>query len=126
MPMQMPVIPVKRRCPTCLVIFALTLSACAAFGGRWEHPNLPKEAWEEDEIACRNEAFERASWEFQTFEERWRDGYDTTVSVARKWEARQTAMRERELLEACMIDKGYRWVSEGGKADAHTSDADPD
>lgn len=122
--MKLPVMPVKRRRPACFFLLALTLSGCAVLGGRWEHPNLPEEAWAADESNCRLEAFERATWEFQTFEERWRDGYDPAVSVARSWEARRTAMRERELLESCMIDKGYRWISEGDTADEHASDVE--
>ena len=90
----------------------------------WENPELPEGSWARDEADCRLKASERAAGELGTFEQGWSDGPDRAQSVVESWKWQQTRGQERELLEACMIKKGYLWASTDANADESAKDVE--
>ena len=107
----------------CCGLFVLIVG-CADTGGRWENPELPEGSWARDEADCRLEASERAAGQLETFEQGWSDGPDRAQSVVESWKWQQTRRQERELLEACMIKKGYLWASTDANADESAKDVE--
>lgn len=95
----------------------ILIAGCAETRGRWENINLPHETWAQDEASCRELASQRVTREFGRFEESWANRHDPTSTMVMSLERHEADKRERELLESCMTEKGYVWVTAKGNAE---------
>lgn len=91
----------------CLV---LLIGACAQGAGRWENASLPQETWSQDETDCRAQASEKIRREQRTRDKAWSSGYDRAAGVTSAWEWQSAQRRKQDLVEDCMIARGYRWT----------------
>jgi hypothetical protein len=92
------------------VIVCITLifmGSCAKTGEQWEHPVRSEQTRASDEADCRRRALDIVEREVRQSEES-RTGRDSRSSaVAAKIDQRDRQRRQSDLLNRCMIDKGY-------------------
>jgi hypothetical protein len=88
-------------------VTAILIGSCADTKGQWEHPSRPEQTWAGDEADCRRRASDTVEREFRQLEQS-RAGRDNRSSaVTAKIDQREAQRRQTDLLNRCMIDKGY-------------------
>ena len=109
--------PVMRRGASACCGLLILIAGCSETKGRWENAILLQEAWARDEASCREQASQRVNRELGRAEESRTGRSNPTSSVAASLEWQGANRRTRELLESCMTQKGYVWVSTKENAD---------
>jgi len=91
-----------------MIFLTVVLAAsCAGSDGRWENPDLPKEAWSRDEAACHRAASERAEKDYALDQQRSPQGYSRTRAYTASMNRYEAEKREKTLFERCMTRNGY-------------------
>jgi len=94
---------------TVLVMCAtlLLIGSCADTRGPWQHPSRPEQMRASDEADCRRRALDIVEREFRQSEESQASRDSRSSAVTAKINQRDRQRRQTDLLNRCMIDKGY-------------------
>ena len=90
-----------------LCVAAVLMGSCADTRGRWEHPSRPEQTWASDEADCRRRASDIVEREFRQLERSRAGRNNRSAAVTAKVDQRDAQRRQTDLLNRCMIDKGY-------------------